>query len=363
MKIIINDIFFNDSNLSVLHVASGLGSIDSKSIFIGLKFPKLTEVLEIHGEHGNKISELIDRKYSDYQNFSEAVICNPSIEYDLPVESLRCPLIRINLLEETGQTLECEVEIDNGLHTDDLFIKMRDQVKVEIESVSRTNYYQDLYKYFHDKSVELIDCFRYQAAKELLNEALEYFPNKQGFKINLGLCQCELEEYSDATETLNDILKLDNKCYLAYINKAILFRKLRKYNLSIINLKIAYKIDICNTQAIRELAITYGEMGKTKKALQYAKILLDAEPEEEESYLILGFVYERMGKYKKAINAFNHILNEINPFDHWALINRGKILFEKFDETDKALYDIKLAQNLGNPFANELIDEINNEYL
>ena len=100
---------------------------------------------------------------------------------------------------------------------------------------------------------------------------------------------------------------------------------------------------------IRELAITYGEMGKPKQALEYAKILIEEEPEEEDTYLILGFIYNTMGKNKRALSALNHVLNEINPFDHWALLNRGKILFEEFDETGKALNDLKLAQDFRKP--------------
>ncbi|NTW32272.1 MAG: tetratricopeptide repeat protein, partial [Bacteroidetes bacterium] len=206
--------------------------------------------------------------------------------------------------------------------------------------------------------VELIDFFRFEEAKILLEEALQYFPNEQNFKINMGICKTELNEYSDAMEIFNSILSKDNDCYLAYINRAILFRKLEKYSKAIKDLEKAIDIDECDSHAINEIVITYSEMGKNKTALEYAKILVETEPEEEYGYLILGFVYSAMGKNNKALKAFNHILNEMNPFDHWALLNRGKILFEEFDETEKALKDLEFAQTLGNPYASEIIEEI-----
>jgi len=359
MEILINDIFFNDSDLAIIHGLTESTSCDCENIFLGIRFDKFTKALEMHGQIGKEIIELIDRKFIDYQDFVNSVDRNPFTES----KAVGCPSIRVNLIKEAGFQVKCEVENDIYLNSTEIYKRMVTQAKNEIDFEINNKCYEELYEHFYEKVDILIDCFKYEEARIILLEAIEYFPDKQGFKINLGLCQRELSEHSAALKTFNDILKSDNECYLAYINKAILFRKLRKFNLSIKYLKIAGNIDKVDTQSIRELAITYGEMGKTKKALQYAHVLLDAEPDEEESHLILGFVYERMGKYKKAINTFNHILNEMNPFDHWALINRSKILFEKFDETDKALNDLKMAQNLGNPYAKELIEEIRNDLL
>ena len=355
MELTINNIFFDDSNIAILHGVSGNDSTFNRNIYIGKTFSKLTKTLETNSMQGEKIIELIDRKFNDYQIFAENIEQNP-LKMDNSNTPIY-PLIRINLLEETGSSFKCEIDDDNDLQASILCKKMSEQAKEEIEYENQ-KCYNDLHEYFESRNVELIDFFRFEDAKILLEEALEYFPNEQNFKINLGLCQTELGEHSEAMETFNNILKADNNCYLAYINRGILYRKLEKYSKAINDLEKAIEIDEYDTQSIKELAFTYIEMGKPKTALQYAKNVMEIEPEEEYSYLILGLVYNAMGKNKKALKSFNYILNEMNPFDHWALLNRGKILFEEFNEDDKALNDLEFAQKLGNPYANEIIEEI-----
>jgi tetratricopeptide (TPR) repeat protein len=363
MKITVKNIFFNESDIAILHGVSEqrTTSLFAKNIFKGVKISKLASVLKTDEVKGEKIIDLIDSKYLEYQNIADRIVEDPSIKEDLKNGIPLYPLLRVDLLDETGSPIKCIVDDDNNLLNSENIKKMTEQAKEEIESKENNRCYQELYEYFYKRQEELIDSFRYQEAKGVLEEALEYFPDKQGFKINLGFCQSALGEHDNAMETLNNILRSDKECYLAYINRAILFRELKKYSKSITDLETAIDVDEEDMQAYRELSITYCEMGKPKQALEYAKILIEEEPEEEETYLTLGFIYNIMGKNKRALSALNHVLNEINPFDHWALLNRGKILFEEFNETGKALNDLKLAHDLGNPHAKDLIDDINND--
>ncbi|NTW32964.1 MAG: hypothetical protein HGB12_10100, partial [Bacteroidetes bacterium] len=174
MELIINDIFFDDSDIAVLHGVSGNELSGSKNVYIGKTFTKLTKTLETYNKQGEEIIELIDRKFNDYQNIAENLEQNHSLRKDSNVDIPVYPLIRINLLEETGSPLKCEIDDENNLHSSALYKKMVQQAKEEIEFDSSSKCYQELYEYFENKNIELIDFFRFEDTKILLEEALQY---------------------------------------------------------------------------------------------------------------------------------------------------------------------------------------------
>ena len=183
MKITVKNIFFNESDIAILHGVSEqrTTSLFAKNIFKGVKISKLASVLKTDEVKGKKIIDLIDSKYLEYQNIADRIVEDPSVKEDLKNGIPLYPLLRVDLLDETGSLIKCIVDDDNNLLNSEKIKKMGEQAKEEIESRENNRCYQELYKYFYERQEELIDGFRYQEAKEILEEALGIFPGQTRF--------------------------------------------------------------------------------------------------------------------------------------------------------------------------------------
>ncbi len=150
---------------------------------------------------------------------------------------------------------------------------------------------------------------------------VQTFPESSVAQSSYGGVYMMMGDYRQATEHIDEALRLDANNYKAWYNKGVLH--LRKSEMR----DAAIALDKCI--AIREYpkalfsrAMLYEKTGQADKALTDIEKVLENEPENARAYYIKGGCMEQMGNYQYAINNYNKAI-ALGGNDPVFLMRRG----------------------------------------
>jgi tetratricopeptide (TPR) repeat protein len=186
---------------------------------------------------------------------------------------------------------------------------------------------------------------RYGEAIRAYDKILKSSPRKAAIHANLGFAYGELKKYKLSSENYEKAIKYGMKDIQVHYNLAYTYDKLgrkkeavREYeyvaasrpNMDVLDIlaehytdekqyenaiKIYKKMIAINPKratAYSGLGYVYGLKNDVDKEIEYYKISLRYDAEDDDVYLSLGKAYERKGMYQEALKAYTHAY-ELNP--------------------------------------------------
>tara|TARA_B110000211_G_scaffold225123_1_gene276929 strand:+ start:479 stop:1357 length:879 start_codon:yes stop_codon:yes gene_type:complete len=144
----------------------------------------------------------------------------------------------------------------------------------------------NFYKAYRGKGLALYKQGRYPEALECFNQVIEIFPNNKSY-IHKGIVLDALGDYLGAIKLYDKAIQINNKDYLAYLNKAYSLINLRRYDEA---------LKICNQgiTIIQANSILYDTKG--------AAILYNTK----------GAALAMLNRYQEAIDSYNQTI-KLNP--------------------------------------------------
>jgi len=237
--------------------------------------------------------------------------------------------------------------------------------------------YPSAFKDYEKYGFVLFETKQYQAASEILEKALKenedseiinaklaltyqqlddsekalkYF--KQTFLLNPKLVSLKfdyanllgnLERYDEAITQYNDYLAVFTEDADAYRNLGLVYKKLDKQDLALLNFEKSYSKDSSNIETKKELAYCYHAKKDYNNALKYYNFALKTEPENQELLANKALTLHAMNNYVAAIELYKELLDK-QPNERIernltaASIAYGYNLFDKKDYGQAILY-------------------------
>ena len=109
-------------------------------------------------------------------------------------------------------------------------------------------------------------------------------------------------------------LKRDNKNYVIYSNRGILFQKIKKFEDSVASFIEAIRINNTDSEPFYNLAITYKKMGDFDNAIINYKKAISLKPNHYRAYNNLGSLFVDLRKFSEALECFKKSLEINNEF-------------------------------------------------
>jgi tetratricopeptide (TPR) repeat protein len=186
---------------------------------------------------------------------------------------------------------------------------------------------------------------RYGEAIKAYEKILKSSPRKASIHANLGFAYGELKKYKLSSENYEKAIRYGMKDPQVHYNLAYTYDKLgrkkqaiREYeyvaashpNMNVLNIlaeyytdekqyenaiKIYEKMIVINPKratAYSGLGYVYGLKNNIDKEIEYYRISLRYDAEDDDVYLSLGKAYEKKGMYQDALKAYTHAY-ELNP--------------------------------------------------
>ncbi len=186
---------------------------------------------------------------------------------------------------------------------------------------------------------------RYGEAIKAYDQILKLSPRKASIHANLGFAYGELKKYKLSSEHYEKAIKYGVKDSQVHYNLAYTYDKLgrkkdaiREYeyvasyhpNMDVLDLLAEYYTDQKQYEkaiktykkmitinpkratAYSGLGYVYGLKNDTDKEIEYYRISLRYDAEDDDVYLSLGKAYEEKGMYQDALKAYTHA-HELNP--------------------------------------------------
>lgn len=167
----------------------------------------------------------------------------------------------------------------------------------------------DLYK----ATVEQEDYFRlgqtalsskrYYAAIRFYSFALQQDPQNAIAYLGKGKSHFYCKNYQEALLCFQQALQIKKSSELLY-HRGCTYQAMKQYEKAISDFQHAIKLDIRNTGAYKELAITYAKQGKYQKATDVYTQGLVTFPQSFVFVIDRGVYFEKQKKYVQALNDF-----------------------------------------------------------
>ena len=167
--------------------------------------------------------------------------------------------------------------------------------------------------------------------------------------LNVGYTYLNQGAYDKALEWTQKAIQIDPKYGIAYYNLSIIFQKMGDLNQSIIMGRKTLEIKPDLYLTYYSLGQTYLKTGQCEEAQEAFERYLKIYPYSPDAHNYLGIAYVCLKQFNKAIKEFEWEIR-INPYHTFAHLNLGKIYWYKFQNRDKALYHLKFALRLLDPF-------------
>ena len=196
-----------------------------------------------------------------------------------------------------------------------------------------------------------------------------------------GTCFFRLKKYRDALRDLDVGISLDNKNYVLYMQRAMVFYTLVKPDyaiedfLSALNFvnddstRVAIKLNLgsalmmkrdfakahkefenileqhpTHVAALTNMGVALNNLGRSEEAIEYLKKAVQVRPEDPAGHINIGFHYLRQEAYNDAIPYFDKAI-DIKPSAALAYNNRGFAKLKIGDEVG-ALNDVNKSLRL-----------------
>lgn len=182
-------------------------------------------------------------------------------------------------------------------------------------------------------------------ALELLNHAAELYPDNQFVFVNRGnIYNNNFKDYDAAIADYNRTIKINPKFSWSYINRAIAYGRLNRWNEAIIDCSKAIELDQNYARAYNQRAWAYCQIKNYEAAIVDANKALGLNPNEANYFDTRAWAYAGLERYGDALADLNMAI-KLSP-EGWLYNSRGKVYQLMGDEV-KAQADFAKAKELG----------------
>ena len=162
-----------------------------------------------------------------------------------------------------------------------------------------------------------------------------------------GLNYIKENKFEEAELCFTEVLKTDSEHFNSLYNRAVVYTRLQKFDLSITDWHTLLVQDPHNANVHGELAVALHLKGENEKALKHFTTAVKIEPENPFRYSSRAFVKERTKDLKGALVDYERAI-ELDPKDAISLNNKG-LIEEKLGRKDKAKQSFAQADKIDQP--------------
>lgn len=185
-------------------------------------------------------------------------------------------------------------------------------------------------------------------ALNTLEQAVKLDPENESVQLKLGVYKIYMQNYPEAIEHLDIVLKKNIYNAEAYFYKGILFKEIEKRQRSISSFQTAVEINPEYFEAYMQLALLFADE-KPELALQYYDNALKINPSSTDALYGKGLLLQNQKDYLAAIELYRSII--INtPQNPNAYYNIGYVYF-MMDSLEKADNNFKIASSINPAYA------------
>ena len=196
-----------------------------------------------------------------------------------------------------------------------------------------------------EEAMALSDRGEYDKALELLNQGAELFPDNQYVFVNRGnIYNNYFRDYESAIADYNKTIEINDKFSWPYLNRAIAYGRLKRWNEAIADYGRAIDLDQNYASAYNGRAWSYCQIKNFEAALVDAQKALQLKPNEANFFDTRACAYIGLKRYKEALADLNTAI-KLSP-EGWLYYNRAE-LYKLMGQEDKAKADFAKAKKLG----------------
>ena len=188
---------------------------------------------------------------------------------------------------------------------------------------------------------------RFQDVVTILEEGIKTVPDDFQVNLYLGIAYSRLRQTSDALRVLQHARAIDPKDLRALSQLALLYDTEKRSTESDSLYEEALKIDPDNHLILNNYAYSLADRGlQLERALQMARIAVDAQPENPSYLDTIGWIYFRLEQY---VEAETYIKRAIEKGEASAVVHEhlGDVYY-RINEKEKALEQWNTALQLDN---------------
>lgn len=177
--------------------------------------------------------------------------------------------------------------------------------------------------------------------------AVSHFSYNGLFSLRKAQALTGLGKLNAAIDVLNDIQTFGVPSFEFHLTKASIFSQLKDSKNAIKNYTLA--IEAAGDEDIDDIyldiALEYQNMGKFNEAIDVLKTAIVVNPQNEGALYEIAFCYDQLGNYQQAISCYSQFIDE-NPYSFTAWYNLGNA-HSKLEDYPKAVwaYDYSLLIN------------------
>ncbi len=196
-----------------------------------------------------------------------------------------------------------------------------------------------------DKAFQLKKEDKYRAARDLLQEGLDNYPENRYIKTSLAQVFIRLNRFKEAQKLADEVLENHPEDHQALTVLGTLAYKKRNYEKALAYYKDGYtarEVEFIATRIIR----TYIKLKEYQKALEWCQEWLEKEPDSEFLLKLKAEIFKYMGKTKKAQKIYKKYRDR-EPEDEFAYKEELKLKI-KDKSPEEAVKQLKQLLRIGN---------------
>ena len=185
---------------------------------------------------------------------------------------------------------------------------------------------------------------KFQEALKLLDDATKLYPDNQFVFVNRGnIYSNHFGDYNKAIADYNKTIELNPKFSWPYMNRAIAYGRLKRWEEAIVDYGRAIDLDANYADAYNGRAWSYCQIGKFEEALPDVNKALELKPNEANYFDTRACAYAGLKRYDDAIADLDKAI-KLAP-EGWLYNNRAEI-YKLMGEEDKAQADFDEAKKV-----------------
>ena len=185
---------------------------------------------------------------------------------------------------------------------------------------------------------------KFQEALKLLDDATKLYPDNQFVFVNRGnIYSNHFGDYDKAIADYNKTIELNPKFSWPYMNRAIAYGRLKRWEEAIVDYGRAIDLDANYADAYNGRAWSYCQIGKFEEALPDVNKALELKPNEANYFDTRACAYAGLKRYDDAIADLDKAI-KLAP-EGWLYNNRAEI-YKLMGEDDKAQADFDTAKKV-----------------
>ena len=161
------------------------------------------------------------------------------------------------------------------------------------------------------------------------------------YYINLAVSYLELDKYQEAVDPLKQAIKIKPDNAKAYFLLGFSYSELDKYKEAVDAFKKGIKLQPDDDQAHYDLGMSYGMLGKWKEAVDALKQVIRIKPDDAIAHYYIGLAYKKLYKWKEVVDASKQAIN-LKPDFADAHLNLG-IAYGMLYKNQEAIDALKQA--------------------